>query len=158
MVSLIQKCYCQLRFFRVYAVFIHNVFDLATPSPHHFQILLLATFFFQWGKNPKTVNKVKFKVYNWLQSKPASPTDYQICWLGLISLVPESPLLAISTGKNQNSFVHCHLPTFRFSINNLLDIIFMKKRENQHINIVYLFIYIYWKESDSMGKSSMGKF
>lgn len=94
------------------------------------------------------------------RANQAGPTDYQICWLGLISLVQSASPTSTCIIHREKLKVLCPLPSAnwtRFSINNLLDIIFMKKEK---INTSTLFIYLhlfYWKESDSARKIQRGQ-
>lgn len=133
------------KIFRVYAVFIHNVFDLlATPSHTTFRYYYWQVFFLVGKKTQKTVNKVKFKCIK-LALEQTKLVPLTIKYAGLASLAWFRVLAPTSTcniHREKLKFL-CPLPSAnwtRFSINNLLDIIFMKKEK---INTPTLFIYLF---------------
>ena len=129
--------------------FFHSqcLWSVSQPIPHHFQILLLATFFFSGKKKTqKTVNKVKFKCIK-LALEQTKLVPLTIKYVGLASLAWFRVLAPTSTWnihREKLKFL-CPLPSAnwtRFSINNLLDIIFMKKEKINTTLFIYLFTFI----------------
>ena len=145
MVSLILEMLLPTKHFQGICCF-HSqcLWSISHPIPHHFQILLLATFFLVGKKTQKTVNKVKFKCIK-LALEQTKLVPLTIKYVGLASLAWFRILAPTSTcniHREKLKFL-CPLPSAnwtRFSINNLLDIIFMKKEK---INTSTLFIYLF---------------
>ena len=127
--------------------FIHNVFDLlANPSHTTFRYYYRQHFFLVGKKTQKTVNKVKFKCIK-LVLEQTKLVPLTIKYVGLASLAWFRVLAPTSTWnihREKLKFL-CPLPSAnwtRFSINNLLDIIFMKKEKINTTLLIYLFTFI----------------